>query len=175
MKPAGHLLTSTAAAGLTYAMTHSVELAIGTFCGGFWIDLDHYVDYVVLERQYSVSPFRFIQYYLKNKPRQLVLFLHSYELMGCLGLVAVLTQSLALLGYLLGASLHLALDIRYNHSLRDPVRFYSFWYRLRHGFEAIRLMRAATKPGAQAPWPSMPDSVSRVPSAILISPSSEPR
>lgn len=60
MKPQGHLITSVIATGATYAVTGSSELAIGVFCGAFWIDLDHYLDYVVFERQFSLNPFRVI-------------------------------------------------------------------------------------------------------------------
>ncbi|MER3425466.1 MAG: hypothetical protein C4293_21750, partial [Nitrospiraceae bacterium] len=138
MKPQGHLITSVIATGATYAVTGSSELAIGVFCGAFWIDLDHYLDYVVFERQFSLNPFRFIRYYLDNQARRLVLVLHSYELMFCLGLLAMMIRSLPLIGYLIGATMHLILDIRYNDTLRNPFRFYSFSYRQRRGFKTIR-------------------------------------
>jgi len=141
VKPEGHLLTAAAASAGAYLATGSWEFAAGAFTGGFWIDLDHYVDYVLVERQWSLNPFRFLAYYLGNRARRLVLVLHSYELMAALIVLALFLKNQALVGYILGAAMHMCLDIVYNHDLRHPVRFYSFAYRIAHAFEATHLLR----------------------------------
>jgi len=142
MSPTGHLLTTTAACGLSYAVGGSLPLTAGLLLGGFLIDVDHYFDYVVFERQLSLNPLKFLSYYLDCKLKRAVLILHSYELMAVLWLIAALTHNQLLIGYLLGAMMHLGLDIYFNgkHVLREPFRFYSFLYRREKGFEASRMI-----------------------------------
>lgn len=140
MRPEGHLATAAGAASLSYLVTGSWELAAGVFTGGFLIDLDHYVDYFLVEGQRSLNPFRFLDYYLSHKMRYAFLPLHSYELMASVAVVAFFAHSTSLLGYLLGAAMHLALDIRYNGFLRHPVCFYSLAYRYALGFKVSRML-----------------------------------
>ena len=149
MSPQGHLITTVAACAAVYAVSSSLPLTAGVAMGGFLIDLDHYFDYVVFDRQLSLDPFRFIRYYENCECRRAVLFLHSYELMSILALISLLTGSRWLAGYLLGAAMHLTFDIIFNgqHSLRRPVHFYSFFYRRRHGFLASRLLNVRWKEG----------------------------
>ena len=52
MMPGGHLATSVVLAAAGYAWTHSVEFGVGCFAGGFLIDVDHYLDYLFVERQW---------------------------------------------------------------------------------------------------------------------------
>lgn len=141
MTPGGHLLTTVAACGVTYAMTGSLPLTLGVAAGGFGIDVDHAIDYVVFERQRNLSPDRFLRYYLEGKNRVMVLILHSYELIALLALAAWWTGWEWLIGYLIGAAIHLPLDIIFNGEfyLKFPLRFYSFVYRWRLGFSTARL------------------------------------
>jgi len=150
VKPSGHFVTAVGAAGTTYVATGSAELAAGVFAGGFLIDLDHCVDYVLFERQWNPNPFRFLNYYHAGQYSRVVLGLHSYELMACLTLLAALTGWQWLIGYLLGAAMHLSFDITVNGqaTLLHPIRFYSFFYRLRYGFSKQGLIEE--RPPAEA-------------------------
>src|SRR5262245_28239098 len=88
MMPGGHLITSLALSGAAYGSSGSTEVAAGCFLGGFLIDVDHYLDYLVFEGQWrKPSPLRFLSYYFRNSPRRLVLPLHSAELMTALLLI----------------------------------------------------------------------------------------
>ena len=86
--------------------------------------------------------------------RWAVLVLHSYELFALLGLIAWWTGSLWLTAYLWGASLHLALDLTFNGEVtpNSIVAFYSFAYRLAHGFDARRLLGRDFAPAPTAFW-----------------------
>lgn len=141
MRPEGHLATAAGAAALAYVGTGSAELAAGIFTGGFLIDVDHCVDYVVLERQWSPNPVRFLNYYLTQKMQYMVLILHSYELLASLAVLAYLIHSPLLLGYILGAVMHLAFDIAYNDTLHKPLHVYSFLYRYSVRFKASEMVR----------------------------------
>ncbi len=148
MSPGGHLTTTAAACAGAALVTaslpgfESLQLLAGLAAGGFLIDVDHFVDYVLFERQRDLRPQAFLRYYLEGAMRRTVLVLHSYELLALLGIVAWWTSLLPLQAYLVGALMHLALDITFNGDLtpRSIVLFYSFAYRLAHGFSASELL-----------------------------------
>jgi hypothetical protein len=119
----------------------SLALAGGIAAGGFLIDVDHAIDYVLFERQRDLRPSAFLRYYLEGRVKRAVLVLHSYELFALLGLLAWYLDALPLWGYLIGALMHLALDIIYNGQLipRSIAAFYSFGYRLAYRFDAAAL------------------------------------
>jgi len=140
MSPGGHLITTAVAGAAVYAGTGSAALTAGLFAGGFLIDLDHVFDYVVFERQRDLRPSAFLRYYLEGRVRRVVLPLHSYEVLVLLALLAWLSDRDWLWGYVLGAALHLPLDIIFNGRLVPGglVHFYSFACRARAGFLAER-------------------------------------
>lgn len=135
-------MTTAAACAVSAAATGSLPLTAGVAMGGFLIDVDHAADYFVFEGQRDLRPDTFLRYYLGGRVRRTVLVLHSYELMALLAALAWWLASPALAGYVLGASMHLALDIAYNGRLtpRNIWAFYSFGYRLAHRFEAATLL-----------------------------------
>jgi hypothetical protein len=147
VSPGGHLLTTLAACAAAVFATRgvpsgdSLALVSGIAAGGFLIDVDHAVDYVLFDRQRDFRPSAFLRYYLQGRVQRVVLVLHSYELFVLLGLVAWWLDSLALWGYLMGALMHLALDIVFNGDLapRSISAFYSFTYRMAHRFRAAEI------------------------------------
>jgi hypothetical protein len=156
MMPGGHLATSLLLSGGAYAYTRSAPLAVGCVLGGFLIDFDHYLDYVVFERQWRrASPAYFLRYYFTYQLRKVVLPLHSLELMAALAATAVLWPQSVLIGYLLGATMHLVFDILINgsHVLKRRVLFYSFVYRALQGFSAEKLMDTITVPAGTGDHP----------------------
>jgi hypothetical protein len=144
MSPGGHLVTTAAACGVAAVATGSWPVTAAVAAGGFFIDVDHAVDYVLFERQRNLRPGAFLRYYLEGRARRTVLALHSYELFALLAVVSWWTGSAWLGGYLLGAVLHLALDIAFNGEFtpKSIVAFYSFGYRLAHRFSAVALLGA---------------------------------
>ncbi|HXG16969.1 MAG TPA: hypothetical protein VNK50_12030 [Calidithermus sp.] len=160
MSPGGHLLTTLGACALSLAATRempageALALAAGIAAGGFLIDVDHAVDYVLFERQRDLRPGAFLRYYLGGRVRRTVLVLHSYELFALLAAVAWWLDAPALTGYLLGALMHLALDIAVNGEAtpRSIAAFYSFAYRAVHGFDAGRLLAMAPRPVPAGFW-----------------------
>ena len=155
MSPGGHLVTTLAACAVGAACTSSWPLVAGIAAGGFLIDVDHAIDYVVVERQRDLRPGAFLRYYVEGRVRRAVLALHSYELLAVLIALAWFTGNPWLLGYVGGALMHLALDLAFNgectpHSI---VRFYSFVYRATHRFDAAQLLGGAPRrPAAAGFW-----------------------
>jgi hypothetical protein len=143
MMPGGHLATSVALGGAVYAVSGSVEAAAGCFAGGFLIDVDHYLDYLVFEKQWRrPSPLSFLRYYFSYCPVKLVLPLHSYELMTVLAVINLVYPIPFLVGYWFGAAMHLVFDVLVNgdHALKRPLLFYFFAYRARQNFAARNLL-----------------------------------
>src|SRR6516225_9927185 len=115
MMPGGHLATAVALGGVAYATTGSVEAAAGCFAGGFLIDVDHYLDYLFFEKQWRLpGPVSFLRYYFSASPRRFVLPLHSAELMTVLLALILMRPWPLLVGYWLGALMHLTFDVLVN-------------------------------------------------------------
>jgi hypothetical protein len=148
MSPGGHLLTTALATALSAGLTGSWSLSAGVAVGGFLIDVDHAIDYLVFEGQRDFRPSAFLRYYVTGQMQRTVLLLHSYELFAALLVIAWGTGWLPLWGYLLGGLLHLALDILFNGELtpRSIVAFYSFGYRVAHRFSAEALLGIPPSP-----------------------------
>ncbi|PYN09381.1 MAG: hypothetical protein DME02_03845 [Candidatus Rokuibacteriota bacterium] len=154
MSPGGHLVTTAVACVGAATLTESWAVTTAVAAGGFFIDLDHAADYVLFERNRALTPDAFLRHYVEGRMRWAVLVLHSYELFALLGLIAWWTGSLWLTAYLWGASLHLALDLTFNGEVtpKSIVAFYSFAYRLAHGFDARRLLGRDFAPAPTAFW-----------------------
>src|SRR5215471_745918 len=135
MSPGGHAATTVVASAATAYLSGSLPLAIAVALGGFFIDIDHAVDYVLFNRQWDVRPSVFLRYYLEARAKFVVLALHSWELFALLALIAWGMGCPFLWGYLGGATMHLMLDIAFNgESLpKNSIAFYSFAYRAAHG------------------------------------------
>jgi hypothetical protein len=127
---------------VTAAITGDPVATLAVAAGGFLIDVDHAVDYVVFERQRDLRPGAFLRYYLEGRTRHVVLALHSYELFALIALAAWWTGAVWLWGYLLGGLMHLTLDLIFNGELtpRSIMPFYSFVYRLAHRFDARAML-----------------------------------
>lgn len=141
MSPGGHLVTTTIAGGAVLAATGSIPMTVGIAVGGCLIDLDHVVDYLTVERRREITPAAFLRYYTAGRAGRAVLALHSYELLLALAVLAWWLDSAWLAGYLAGAAMHLVLDIIFNGRLtpKSIFAFYSFGFRLAHGFDTEAL------------------------------------
>jgi hypothetical protein len=143
MMPGGHLATSLALGAVAYASSGSLEAAAGCIAGGFLIDVDHYLDYLVFEKRWRrPSPLSFLRYYFSYSPKKLVLPLHSAEFMTILLLVILFHPWPLLVGYWIGALMHLIFDVLVNgdNALKRPLLFYIFAYRAYFRFSAPELM-----------------------------------
>jgi hypothetical protein len=123
MSPGGHLVT-TAVVCAVAAAHQRWELAAGLVVGGFWIDVDHAVDYVVfdrrrdvLDRRRDLRPNAFLHYYAEGHMQRTVLVLHSWELFAVLAVLAWSSGAAWLVGYVAGGLMHLALDLVFNGRL----------------------------------------------------------
>ena len=155
MSPGGHLVTTAAVCAATAYTTGSGPLTAAVAGGGFFIDLDHAIDYVAFDRQRDLTPAAFLRHYLEGRVRYTVLALHSYELFAVLAAIAWWIHAPLLSAYLVGALMHLALDIVFNGRITpySIAAFYSFGYRLAHRFDAVALLGIAEpRPVSRGLW-----------------------
>src|SRR5947207_13294563 len=94
MSPGGHLVTTTIACAGAAVLTGSWAATAAVAAGGFFIDVDHVADYVLIERDRRLTPDAFLRHYLEGRTRRSVLVLHSYELLALLALAAARTGAL---------------------------------------------------------------------------------
>src|SRR5439155_816595 len=66
MSPGGHLVTTAIAGGAVLASSGSIPLTAGLVVGGFLIDVDHVVDYLLVERRRELTPAAFLRYYTEG-------------------------------------------------------------------------------------------------------------
>jgi hypothetical protein len=173
VSPGGHLVTTLAACAASAAAGSPWSLTAGIVLGGFLIDVDHAIDYVLVERQRDLRPAAFLRYYVDGRVRRALMILHSYETFTLLGLLAWWVNVLPLWGYLMGALMHLALDIIFNgqQTPRSIGAFYCFAYRLVHRFDMAVLIGERRTPAPAGFWgaffeefvPSDPDPRARLP------------
>lgn len=154
MSPGGHAVTTVVASGVTAILFGSPPLAAAVALGGFFIDVDHAVDYVLFDRQRDLRPATFLRYYLEGRAKHVVLALHSWELFALLTAIAWWMGWPLVWGYLGGAAMHLLLDIAFNgESLpANVVAFYSFAYRAAHGFDGVTLLRRRDHAAPEKFW-----------------------
>jgi hypothetical protein len=154
MSPGGHLVITAAACAAAQAATASWSLTAAIAVGGVLIDVDHVVDYVLFERRRRLTPGAFLRHYVEGRTQRVVLALHSYELFAALLVAGWWTQSVPVLGYLVGALMHLALDVAWNGRLtpRSILAFYSFGYRAAHRFDSAALLGSPSFAPAGSFW-----------------------
>ena len=142
MSPGGHLVTTGLLCGAVHALTGSAALTAGVALGGFLIDVDHAIDYVVLESRRDLRPVAFLRHFTEQRHTRVLLALHSYELLALLALLAWWSGSAWIWGYVVGMSLHLPLDVLFNSQRvgLNLAPFYSFAYRARRGFRSDALL-----------------------------------
>lgn len=141
MSPGGHAATTVLASAAAALYSGSLPVAAGVAAGGFLIDVDHAVDYVLFNGETDLRPSVFLRYFLEGRSHRVVLMLHSYELFALLIALAWWTHWSLLWGYVIGGLMHLVLDMCFNGELlpNNVLAFYSFAYRAAHRFRGVAL------------------------------------
>jgi len=129
MEPETHLFVSAALASAVYFFTTSIPAAVAAFAGGFLLDLDHFFDFMIFKKRLVLDSQFFTLYF--RKTGYLFILLHSYEMVLALWVLAFLTDSILVLGFAVGVTLHMLMDVVGNHLDK---RVYSLIFRLANGF-----------------------------------------
>lgn len=136
MQPEYHLFVSAGLASVFYLLTGSIAGSVAAFFGGFFIDLDHFIDFWLYKKKITYTNEFFSNY--SKKTGKIYLIFHSVELLWLLYLVQLVTGSAILLGLCAGMAVHLAMDIIGNGV--NPLCYFLF-YRALHGFRRERMDR----------------------------------
>ncbi len=143
MRPESHIVASLGGIP-AYFLTGSMEFALWFSFAEVAIDIDHVIDYVVINK----NPFKlsaFLKQGAITQGKYIVLFLHSYEFIAILAFLAFQFKRVSLSGVSAGMAFHLLLDEIGNrlpsvrHRIKAP--FYFFTYRLWRRFEVNDIMR----------------------------------
>ena len=138
-----HVAASAVASAATFAASDSAIMAAAAFLSGVFIDADHMIDYIFMNRPpYSFR--RMTDIYYNNRLTRVFLLLHSWELLALLALAAVATGWQPFLtGLLIGMGHHLLLDQLFN----DPHPLgYCLSYRLYNRLSYSRCFRRPAGP-----------------------------
>ena len=132
MEPEVHLFTSAALTSAAYFITGNIPAAVAAFFGGFFIDLDHLLEYWLYKKSLVIRGEFFTKY--AKKAGHLYIFFHSYEVLLAVYFVAMLTRGLfseIALWLAIGMTLHMVLDILGNNVWPKT---YSLIYRIYRNF-----------------------------------------
>lgn len=133
MKPEDHFIVSFMLSILYFYFTSSFWGAVLCFFVGFFIDLDHLLDFWWHKRKIVFSKEFFEDYSLKTGKTYVLL--HSYELLFVFALLSYyLNWGLVAGGALLGMTAHMIMDQVYNNV--KPMSYFLI-YRIAIGFKII--------------------------------------
>ena len=136
MKIEHHITLSTAISGVLFLIFKSWELSISSLIAGILIDIDHAFDYF-LERGLRLHWKEFLSYFYNEKHKKIILFLHGWEWLFCLGSAAVLTKfNPWVTGVFIGYGHHMVFDYFYS---RTSILTYSLIWRWKKNFDSQTL------------------------------------
>ncbi len=137
MKPVYHLIASASIGTIFLICAHSFSAAIIALFSGFFIDIDHFFDHLILERRRAFNLKNFFYYYENLQPPKLYFVFHSIEFVLLLWLLTIFYDfNLYILAFTVGVSQHIFLDL-FNlviFKIRLSPYFYFMFYRIFKGF-----------------------------------------
>lgn len=129
-----HFIATTLSSSIIYGATKSVSCFIVSFISGFFIDLDHLIDYY-LQEGLSLKFGDFINYCVERRFKYLILILHSLEYIILLWLIIYLYKlGIFWISLGLGLSQHMLFDIIFNKDIVKTQYFYLITLRAIKGF-----------------------------------------
>jgi len=137
MRPLNHFIISLAGAVMFYIFTRYLFGSLLLFTAGFFIDLDHLIDYWALKpkKPFSLKAFLDSEKY-DNQKKYTFIFFHGWEWATLLWFLTFLFNfPLWLLAITVGISLHFVLDIHNIISEKISPLNYFFIKRALRGFK----------------------------------------
>jgi hypothetical protein len=133
MKPIYHLAVSTVISGILYTIFRSWGLVIASFISGIFLDLDHIIDYFIINgihfnlKEFS-NFFKKKKYWkVASKYWRINLIFHGWEWLVILSILAGITNwNPVVTGILIGAGHHIILDVFNNKPNSWQQTFFSY-------------------------------------------------
>ncbi|HTY45532.1 MAG TPA: hypothetical protein VMD52_06045 [Patescibacteria group bacterium] len=129
---AAHVCIALALSFLVWKRSGSLAHVLIVICAGVLIDVDHFVDYLSVQRRFDLTLFFSTTYIEKGK---VYLFLHSWELIALLFLLGFWLHSAGVFLCAFSLAVHVAVD---NLQRRQPF-VYFFIFRLINKFDVRKL------------------------------------
>lgn len=127
-----HIALSTVVSGVLYALFRSWGLTVASFFSGIFVDLDHYIDYLI---EYG-APFnikKFFHTIYEEKIKKLYMIFHAWEWLVLLLFITWISGwNHWAIGLLIGYGHHMVTDAVFN--LNWPVKGYSLLWRWKRDF-----------------------------------------
>lgn len=138
MKPATHAVISLGVSALLLTWTKSWAATLACFLSGIFIDIDHHLDYCLVRGKFPFFYRELQDYCLTARNGKLYLIFHSYELLLIFWIILTHYRLDGIwIGIAIGMSVHLFCD-QWSNPLKPLAYFIT--YRIKHGFEAKRLL-----------------------------------
>jgi hypothetical protein len=134
MKISHHVAVSAMVSSIIYGMFKSWGLTIASFISGIFIDLDHFIDYLILEGvHFNVNDF--FNFIYEERNNKIIFIFHGWEWSIVLVTAAWTTDwNPWVTGVLIGYGHHMFLDAFFNTNW--PLLGYSFLWRWKKNFIA---------------------------------------
>ena len=132
MKFSHHVAVSTIVSSVLYVLFKSWSLTIASFLSGVFLDLDHYIDYLI-EYGYPFHMKKFFHCIYEEKLKRIYLFFHSWEWSIILIIMGWMSDwNHWIVGVMIGYGHHIVLDALFNTNW--PIRGYSLLWRWKNNF-----------------------------------------
>ena len=127
----GHFIISVMTASLFYYLTDNTIASIISFISGFFVDIDHIIDYLFIYGRFDIG--RMLKgHWFKNR---FMVILHSWEIP--LIVLVIFGINIYTLGFVIGFCQHLIVDL-ISYSFENKLLAYWFTYRLIDDFKLNR-------------------------------------
>ncbi len=111
-----HLITNTILAAVLFPFFGWISLLV--FMGGFFIDVDHYIYYVLAKKKLSLNQCR--EYYSKEQylleTHHVLVVAHTVEFLLLMIILSFMSELFVFI--LVGLILHIAMDLLHNYVLK---------------------------------------------------------
>ncbi len=128
-----HFFSTLFFAGFIYYSGGSFSLIIAVLCGGIFIDLDHFLDYMLYYRfRWNFQDFIETRFLLSGK---VYVILHGWEIVSVFLILGIFLNSAFLIVFSSAMGMHIFID----HIQRYNPLFYFLSYRIFHRFSVERI------------------------------------
>ncbi|MBD3155637.1 MAG: hypothetical protein GF368_03200 [Candidatus Aenigmarchaeota archaeon] len=137
MRPKYHFIFSIIISVIFFFITGSLFSSLVCFLVGFFTDLDHFLDYLIVNKKIPFGK-DFFDYFYEARFRKIYLFLHSVELIPVIYFLGnIFLDRIMVYAILTGFITHLAFD--YIKNTQNPLSYFLI-YRILVNFDAIKVL-----------------------------------
>jgi hypothetical protein len=137
MRARYHVIASAGISLGFQAAMHSWPATLGCFLSGILIDVDHYLEYYIVRKEFPFQYKDLVKFCMENKQKKLYLVFHAYEYLILLWFsIFFFSLGKIWIGIAVGLTTHLIFD-----QFTNPIKplFYFLTFRIKNKFETIKM------------------------------------